>query len=140
MSFHYLTHSFNRNLMKVTSLFALLLIGMPLALQAQTESAGSEPEVEINEVANFESEDLSQVQLEINHQTSDQTVGCDTEVFLTFSVIPAGTYQAISTILATGTIQSGTVTMLAGSSITLDPNFEVSSGAELEVLIGDCTF
>lgn len=64
--------------------------------------------------------------------------GCDMEVFLTFNTIPEGFYQAVETVVATGNVASGLVTMQAGDSVTLDPEFQVSDGAELEVRIDDC--
>ena len=69
--------------------------------------------------------------------------GCDAQVFLTENPIPPGTYEASETIIATGVVQSGTVTMRAADEVILDSDvsgeFEVQLGAVLEVTMGACT-
>ncbi len=55
-------------------------------------------------------------------------------------IIASGIYQAAMLITSTGTVPNGNVvTFKAGTSIELQPEFEVELGGELEVLIETCT-
>ena len=69
-----------------------------------------------------------------------ETFGCELVVFLTEVPIPPASYEAGQQIIATGVVQSGTVSMRAGVEVLLENNFEVQIGATLEVTMGPCTF
>ena len=73
-----------------------------------------------------------------------RALGCDAQVFLTENPILPNNYEASQQIVATGNVQSGTVTMRAGDEVLLEKEigggFEVQLGATLEVTIGPCTF
>ncbi len=72
-----------------------------------------------------------------------KALGCDTQLFLTENPIIPNSYEASEQIIATGVVQTGTVSMRAGQEVLLEKavggGFEIKVGATLEITIGPCT-
>ena len=68
------------------------------------------------------------------------SLGCDHTLYLTQSTITPDVYQASHLVMATGVVQNGLVSIMAGEEIILEAGFEVKSNASFEAHMGPCTF
>ena len=77
------------------------------------------------------------LEIVISHLTQ---LGCDLQIFLTTNPIIPDLYEASQQIIASGVVQSGTVSLKAGDEVLLEDGFEVQTGGILEISMGPCTF
>ena len=68
------------------------------------------------------------------------SMGCDEVIYLSDTYIVPAYYQALTQIIAVGTILNGSTVFRAGEEIILAEGFEVRAGATLEIDIGPCIF
>lgn len=74
---------------------------------------------------------------QVDLQTDSNT--CPDNLVLDEPLIPGGNYQAAITLMVTGQIDnSANLTLRAGQSIELNPQFALEAGSTMEVSIGGC--